>query len=331
MPPAWTMRSTPDERHSSWIASVSRTSVTMQGKGALSAATTSIPTTRSPASVSRWPSAEPKKPATPVIRIVPAMSVNDVTAVDYEVMALNVARARGGEKANDFGDLVGPAVAAARKVLQLVRQIVGILARPLNIVFCHRRAGAHRIDHNICGRELEGHRHRQMNQGCFRESVEREILLGDTAHLTRNVDDAPAAVLFHDWRDFLAHQKRRAQIDGDDLIELLRGELAEWPPHADGGVIHQNVDPAERCHRSAHDAGRRAFLQKVEAVVPHHGCGGLLAALPHDILEHVVAIICGEEDTGAFGAQLPGDLRANTARTARDQCHLAVQRHRCLP
>src|ERR1044071_451263 len=129
MPPAWTMRSTPDERQSSWMASASRTSAVTHENEEAPAGTTSRPMTRSPASVSRWPSAEPKKPAAPVMRMVPVMSVDHVSTVDHEVMALDVARARGGEEAHDLGDLVGPAVAAARKVLQLVRQIVRILTR----------------------------------------------------------------------------------------------------------------------------------------------------------------------------------------------------------
>ena len=41
----------------------------------------------------------------------------------------------------------------------------------------------------------------------------------------------------------------------DDLIELLCGKFTERPPHADGGVVYQNVDPAEGRHRGAHNAG----------------------------------------------------------------------------
>ncbi len=63
-----------------------------------------------------------------------------------------------------------------------------------------------------------------------------------------NVDDAPAFA----GRDHVAPRAPRAkklagQIDRDDSIPVLQGEFAGRPYDVDAGIVHQNVDRAERC------------------------------------------------------------------------------------
>ena len=54
-------------------------------------------------------------------------------------------------------------------------------------------------------------------------------------------------------------------------------------------------------------------------------------ALLRNAVQGFLGVISGKEDAGAFCAQLLGDLRANAARSARDQRHSVVQQHHGLP
>ena len=86
----------------------------------------------------------------------------------------------------------------------------------------------------------------------------------DEAHLARDVDDAAAALRAHRRQHRLAREKRRAHVDGDQLVELRRRVFAERMPDADARVVDEHVDAAERLNRRGDHACGRFGVREIE-------------------------------------------------------------------
>lgn len=78
-----------------------------------------------------------------------------------------------------------------------------------------------------------------------RGAIWADALGGDAA----DIDDAPAALLFHDAKGGTRAEEGRPQIDGDDPVPSLGGKLVSGAAIKSPGVIDQDVQPSEAFHR----------------------------------------------------------------------------------
>ncbi|MNT48638.1 hypothetical protein D3C72_1854300 [compost metagenome] len=131
----------------------------------------------------------------------------------------------------------------------------------------------------------------------------------------------------------LSGNEDAAHVDGQGAVEVVEVEFQQRRDGQHSGVVDQDVQPAERrhgvFHRGLHGTGIGA--------VSLDGQG--LAAAGDDAFLQGLGLCrgadVGEGDTGAFGGQAFDDGCADTARSALDQSHFAVEaslsRHAVLP
>ena len=73
----------------------------------------------------------------------------------------------------------------------------------------------------------------------------------------RDVDDAAVALLLHHRRRVAGAVERALEVHADHRVEVGLFHLDERLVAHDAGVVHEDVDRAERVDRGLHDAARR--------------------------------------------------------------------------
>ena len=77
-------------------------------------------------------------------------------------------------------------------------------------------------------------------------AVERKILAAEIGELGADVDDASAlALLDHQADGFPADQEGAAQIDADDLVEVVKRAVEQTAFQEDASIVHEDVQPAD--------------------------------------------------------------------------------------
>ena len=110
-------------------------------------------------------------------------------------------------------------------------------------------------------------------------------------------------------------------MDGDHLIELLLGHLAQGGVAGDAGVVHHHVEAAELLHRGGDqsiDLGGRGDVaeHRPGGIVSAEGFGGGAGPFEVEIAEHHPGAL-GDEHFGDGVAEAlgsPGDDRGPTCQ-----------------
>src|SRR2546427_654884 len=73
-----------------------------------------------------------------------------------------------------------------------------------------------------------------------------------------------AAAMGHHVLDrSLGGHKHRAHVDGESSIEIFQLVVVNGAEDSDARVVHQNVDPAQFCHRAVNRGGDRLGVRTV--------------------------------------------------------------------
>jgi hypothetical protein len=86
-------------------------------------------------------------------------------------------------------------------------------------------------------------------------------------------------------RGGLRAQERAAQIDGDDAVEIRRGQLEEGRTPPDAGVVDEHVDAAELRIRARDPACDVGFLRRIGAFEQRRRAGRMQQA--EDLLPRI--------------------------------------------
>ena len=118
------------------------------------------------------------------------------------------------------------------------------------------------------------------------------------------------------------HGPRAAEIDCDDLVELLGAHVHERAVAHDSGVVHDRVEPAERV-----DAG---LDHRFRDPIVRHGAGRRddPTAVRLDLAREVVQqrlVRAVHDEVGAFGCERERERPTETSRRSRDDDPLAVE------
>lgn len=82
----------------------------------------------------------------------------------------------------------------------------------------------------------------------LRSDISRLLVRSNEAMDRGDVDDPPPAILPHMGNRVLRGMERAAQINGEDLIPLLLGEILDIRGELDPRVIHQDIEPPVLFH-----------------------------------------------------------------------------------
>src|SRR5690606_8812284 len=134
------------------------------------------------------------------------------------------------------------------------------------------------------------------------------------ARVRRDVEDEPALLRLEDRREDVATVDHAHQVDAQDPVPVLERDLADLAGHGDAGVVHEEVDAAERAPDRLRHRLDVGDLTDVDAHRHRATAGGfdearrLLGALEVDVGdEHPAAALGqGEADGAAEAAAAAG-------------------------
>ena len=72
-----------------------------------------------------------------------------------------------------------------------------------------------------------------------------------------------AALLHHLFAKPLGQQKRRAEIDVEERVQLLRLNLEEWAVEGDACVVDQAIDPTQKIQSGVSEASRCSRIGEI--------------------------------------------------------------------
>ena len=198
-----------------------------------------------------------------------------------------------------------------------------------------KRWGRVDILHNNVGVSISGGDAELLGEGDhgrLRRLVGDVRVGGDRRH-RGDVDDGAAVLRAHDRDHLLGGENAALQIDGDDAVERLLGDLQQFgvaAGQADADIVVQHVDPAParlrlRDHRldvgGFRDVGPEGHGG---ALLPRDHCGGFLCRFQMMVdTKHFRALACKGQRCGAAVAHaLAGALAG-----ADDDRNLVLQAH----
>ena len=136
-----------------------------------------------------------------------------------------------------------------------------------------------------------------------------------------DVDYASATPGHHDPHGLAAAEEYACEVDGDDPLPSLEGELVQWGSRLDAGVVDGDVDTAEALNDVVEECGDLVLVSHVGLVCfdgtegAHLGGGAL----------HAVAVPGGDDDGGALGGEGAGYAPADAGGASGDDCDLGVE------
>jgi hypothetical protein len=114
------------------------------------------------------------------------------------------------------------------------------------------------------------------------------------------------------------------QVDGDDAVPLRRRELLHRADELDAGIVHQDVEPAQRClalgHHGAHRPGVGHVGGAVGGIAAGGAGGGDLRGAAEAVQHHPRPALM----------QQAGDAQPDSAGRAGDERGLALE-HNAVP
>src|SRR4051794_20897258 len=188
----------------------------------------------------------------------------------------------------------------------------------------HRRVEERRRDrvHTHAADPLERERARELYDGPLRREIGARVRVGDEAADRGDVDYAAPPLLQHPPAEALTRQERALQVEGDDRVEPVLGELLGGGAEGGAGAVDEHVDAAEPgdhvgdgevdCRRVGDVGGERGGRA---ARVPDRGAH-LAGALRVDV---------HDRDRRARLREAAGDRCAEPARAASDDRDAALE------
>ena len=140
-----------------------------------------------------------------------------------------------------------------------------------------------------------------------------------------DVDDAPPLALLHAGHSRARRVEGRGQIDGNDRVPLLDGELLHGRHVLDAGVVHQDVDRAE--------VALRLGDHLRDLIVAEHVCrvegdaGGMLFDLGDSLLVVLLGAEPVENHVGAVLGERMGDAQTDARGRPGDDSGLTFETH----
>src|SRR3954467_8925503 len=262
----------------------------------------------------------PSLPPEPIPSQGHALNHRRAAAVDIDRGAGDVGAGVGGEKAGDVGELLGPPDAAERHLLGARGDVVlerdPRLGRGLHMLVGLDEADQQRIDQHVVRRAFAREHLGQRQPGGARDRGRSAACARRLGADIERVDDPAPAPLLH----LRPYQPR--QPDGGEqlLVEVvapdLVGDVLERAGARGPGIVHDDVDLAERRHRfvvGALDVGG-------DADVPRNG-GDLSLRARADGLDRLVERATparDDRDVRARGREPRGDRKADALAAAGD-------------
>ena len=165
------------------------------------------------------------------------------------------AESSGGEEDRGRSDVLRLADAAERRLrFDLLAEVAlgdpgGVHALRLH------HAGVDRVDADLARAQLLGQRPRDGIDGGLRGAVDRRVRRRQRAGDRADVDDAAAggAEVLH---RLLRGEEQPEDVQVELLVEVLLGDAFERGELVDAGVVHQDVEPAERLLRLGRTGAR---------------------------------------------------------------------------
>ncbi len=129
----------------------------------------------------------------------------------------------------------------------------------------HHGAGSHRIHANASIRVLESQRLRQVFHAALADGVAEVFRLGDDLMHARVVEDNPAAAVSREeMADRLpGAEERPPQVDPEDAVEIGGLDFVAGRRLLDSGVVHQDIQRAERLERPGKHGLHLVFLGNI--------------------------------------------------------------------
>src|SRR5262245_9817520 len=184
-------------------------------------------------------------------------------AVDVDGGAGDVGAGVGGEQARDIGELLGPSHAAERNFLAartlVVLEIDARLRGTAHVLVGFDQADQQRVDQHVVGRALVGEHLGQRHAGGARHRGGRAARSRRLGPDVEHVDDPPPAAVLHLRPDQPRQPDRGEQFLIEVLPPDLLGDLLERAGARFAGIVHHDVDLAQRRHGfvvGAADIGR---------------------------------------------------------------------------
>ncbi|MNR18786.1 hypothetical protein D3C85_1355330 [compost metagenome] len=174
------------------------------------------------------------------------------------------------------------------------------------------------------------HRRRlgQPNHGVLGRVVGRRSGQHGQAQRRCGVDDHAATLAQH-LRDGELHpQPYRLEVDSDDLVELLLGNLSrQGIAAADAGIVEHHVQTSPTLDTGSDQVLHLRRLSHVDRAEGHHG------ALRFQFGQYPLAlerIDIGQHDPRALSGEGTGNRLANARCGSGDQYHLVLELHALL-
>lgn len=213
--------------------------------------------------------------------------------------------AQGGEDA--VGHLVGG---------NLGTPVEGFLAARVIPDLRVHRAGLDQLHRDRCAVQVHGHRLAPATQREFACTVGAFVDYPEPAADTGHVDDRARSPLAHPRQQGQRQPHRGEEVDPHDLFDLVGIQRGDRAPLRDGRVVDQHVDAPERVPGGRRQVTQRGGVGQVGD--PHRRSRGGTPAVGQDLGQPIPAAR-DQPDHCATAGQTPGQGRAQTRRSARDQ------------
>src|SRR5690348_10825974 len=106
------------------------------------------------------------------------------------------------------------------------------------------RSWTHHVHRDAPARDFARERLRERDDAALAGRVNRLARGADARRIGRNVDDAPGAARKHLREHEVMHVERPAQIDGNEVVPVLRLGIREALETVPAGIVHQHIDRA---------------------------------------------------------------------------------------
>ena len=190
------------------------------------------------------------------------------------------------------------------------------------------RSGLDQVHGDPARAEFPRQAAREGGQSGLRHRVGRDAGEGDTiANIRAYGDDAAAGLQM--WNGSLGGEQGRAHVHVQQRVDVVQARVHERAHARDAGVVHEDVETAERLYGLFDGAlhGSRICAVRLDG----HGATALLLQLADQFGRAIGGVLVGDGDVRTLFRQCPRDARADATGCAGHQRAFSIQvDHRVL-
>src|SRR5215210_893702 len=247
------------------------------------------------------------------------------SAVDTDGLARNERRSVGGEERYEVAYVFRRA-AAFDALLFEYPAVVAFLVGVDLLGVRGEGSGSYGVAVDVVGADLAGERARKADDATFGSDIVEQERPPDEEGDRGHVHDITASPLLHVRVGRTRAQEITFEVDGHHPLPLLFFDLRPSPPRVDGGVVDQDIYPAELARDLiGHGLDRRPLrdvgLQGQSAAATHPDLGrDPLRLLARDVDSGDGRAVPGEAGADALG-EAPSPARHDSDLTLQWTCH----------